>query len=1351
MQKFLPKFLTSLLLASIVFSFYTPLVTAAVIPTPTPSVATAPDPAITGIPDDSWVIDKEVTFVGKNAARSGLLLDWTLQDYKWASVSPGAQNPLISFWIIIRNIVYALFILFIIATAFILVTTRGRSLSAKRFLPRFIAIILLVTFSFALIQFLYQITDGIQGFFLRTSQSVVCPPECISQKDLFFWSWKYEDFIGLRKIGDANNESAYISLILTKLSALTYYVMIGILIVRKVILWFFIIVSPIFPLLLLYYPVRNTAKIWIGEFFRWLFYAPLFAVFLAGLVSLWKQNIPMRFLQTGGENVYPTAVNILLAGPQQSAAFNNSVNLTDTYALYLVALLMLWVVIILPFILLQIFLDYLSKLSLNEAPGLSQILTMINKRFPPSPSPIAPVPTGPTTTGLARALPFRNRFQMPKETGLARQIPTATSVPAQVTRTQSLSNNAEVLKMTNIAVPTMRDIAKFESARLQKDTDKLREITMMRENLEKIANPSIITNSTDKEKFSQIRDSLIKERDQGNQVATSILKAAESLTKSSSEVSTQASKESSTLKEILSSIARPEIINSLEKEKYVELREHIEKESQKGNSVASSVLTVASSVSQLTTSSSASDTTTVKEIVRQLAMPSSLSNAQNREQLTNLKDQLIKEKDSNILAKEVLSTIEKVTSSATKEEKEQQITILKEKLLQEANKGDDLALSLLRLVQKESAGEDIEKLKERLTKAKEQGDPLATTLLDLMAQKEAQKNASPATASRPTSLPTTNRIQQVSLDDYEAVKDMWVDNYQNLDVPQSLGEDMTRDQWIIGDMAQIEDTINLLSSSDQESIDKGMEEVSNILPFLLIGGFSQSEITAYLKAKLEAGKEALRLVKLTQSEEDDTLLEVRKTAQDVSSKTMTTTTHASIPTPSVNSNAADNDEDTHVEKNSAPQNITINVFNDADNSKILSLANISIPKMVEIANYEAMQRSGGSNDTAKSILNTVSGLANPNAITDPAKRSEAASLRELLIKESNNGNILAGSIMAASGVVDKEKAGVTDEDTGRILTLIKKLFDPTLVLSPVEREKYIDLKKKIEEQAGTGQPLASSFMQAIKRMAQDYVFGVHALFEELKSPDNIKDPLRKESMTQIREILLQEQKSGNSVAESIIKSSDQAVTIDTITSIKTSLLEEKEKGDPLAGKILDEFPAIPAIDIISARNIKKLIDTAILNKDPLAVFIKTFLLRKEDISGGNILLPESNKIQQVSFDDYEAVKKLWIEYYKNTDSKENMSELLSTDEKVVTDAINLLAAPDKKDIELGMEKVASILPFLLIGGFSQAEVVSYLKAKLEAIKTVKDELSSSTEEVEINKSNMSKGNAKTAEQEIEEK
>src|SRR3989344_2345134 len=479
--------------------------------------------------DGTWVQDPEVTFVGKVAARSGEFLDWTLANYNWSSVSSGGGNPLAAFWVTIRNIVYAFFTLFVLISAFVIIVTRGRNITVMKFIPRFIMILLLVTFSFALIQFIYQITDAIQGFFLK---SPTFAGQIISQKDLLFVGFKYEDFQGYRKFGAEFDESVFVSLLLIKLTALTYYVMTGILILRKIILWFFIVISPIFPLLLLYSPIRNTAKIWMGEFFRWLLYAPIFAIFLSGLVHLWSSStsaisgIPLNFI-FNGDQVYPTAISILLGGPGQIVSLTNSVNNRDTFALYVIALLMLWVVIILPFLLLQIFLDFLHDFSFGESTIIKQLIaggsSLVGRgtgggQLPPPPS-VQP-------EGLARPLPF-----MPAKISIPQIQATEAIINAQAASIRGAQMSSDILRLGNLSIPTMRDIAKYETSLLSSDIGKHQDIARLHETLEGIANPRQVTVPTQRERYNLLQEKLKQEAQRGDPLATSILSAANAVTK----------------------------------------------------------------------------------------------------------------------------------------------------------------------------------------------------------------------------------------------------------------------------------------------------------------------------------------------------------------------------------------------------------------------------------------------------------------------------------------------------------------------------------------------------------------------------------------------------------------------------------------------------------------------------------------------------------------------------------------------------------------------------------------------------------------------------------------------------
>ncbi len=922
---------------------------------PTLSYAVDAPPSLgVGTPaDGQWIIDPEVTFIGKNAARAGHFLDWTLRNYNWVCVKrvvdpnnnqafqcDDSKNPIQTYWsLIMVYIVVPLLFIVLLGSAVVIIITRGRGLSVMRFIPRFVAVIVLIVFSYAIVQFFFQFADVIQGFFLRIGNNP-CPPECISQKELLYVGWNYEKFVGLRRVGDLYAESAFTSLLLTKLTALTYFVMVFILLIRKIILWFFIIVSPVFPILLMYSVTRNTGKIWIGEFFRWLLYAPIFAIFLKGLVFLWINHIPL-FFDNPGKNqadkiIYPTAANILLGGPKEAVTPNNSVNLTETFALYVVALIMLWTVILLPWILLQIFLEYAANVNTDNTAVMRTMVNMIAKQPSSAPGGGSPSPVV-GAAGLALSLPFSKKFSIPQSlkspAGSAKQIPISTATAMPVSKSNVSQVHAQTLAVSNLSLPTMKDIARFETKLLSRNKDQKQEVHSMMDTLQKIAKPANVTNQAERERFTGIREKLVKQKDQGNVLASSILNAALTVTvnaeksKAQSQVARKATTEQ--VKGVLGQIANPASATSVvDRQKMSRLNEALQRESTEHNSqIASTVLgvnnntstqevekireqllqakeqsnSVASAVSSVIATSNASSTQEVQTVLQQIAHPESVVNSADRENFVQLKETLVKEskENNNQLATSILS-ISSQTSRVDVEKVQQVLTQAREsevasavistvsktveqsnptaapiehmtsvlqgianpssatsvidsakytelhKSLQDASRGgNQLATSLLTV----GAGTPVEQiaaLEAKLKEAKSQGVPFAAKIADLAA-------VGPAAG-----VPAVNNVQTVSKQDYEEVKKTWKENYSNSDVPEGIAG--TRTEWIKDDIAKINETIGLLSSGDQEKVTQGLDNVSDILPALMVGGFSQNEIVSYLKAKLEAANEVQQAV-----------------------------------------------------------------------------------------------------------------------------------------------------------------------------------------------------------------------------------------------------------------------------------------------------------------------------------------------------------------------------------------------------------------------------------------------------------------------------------------------------------
>ncbi len=459
---------------------------------------------------ENWKPDSEVTLVGKGSVRAKEFLNWTLnpQNANWVFLTPGtgSLDQIAQFWGLIRNIAYFLTLIVVLSTAFLIITSRGRNFNARRQVFVIAGVFLLITFSFAIIGFIYGLSDTLQNFFLRLPNK-----NGISSQDLLNVAFPYDTFLGFRRSGMENDEATIVSLVLLRATAITYYVMAGVLILRKIILWFFIILSPIWVLLLPFPLVRNTAKIWVGEFFRWLFYGPLFAVLLAGLVMMWKSGIPLNFTtQPEGTVVYPTAINILLGGPGIALTSANNLNNVDTYAKYLIALLMLWVVIALPFVLLRIFRDALASFFKDDNLFLQKAFAGLYPflgRPATSVLPPPPVPSG--AAGLA--------LRRPMETASANQI----NISAQVANINTLPQvkTSDIVKYAGLSIPRIQDIAKLE---MQRGT-----ITQNQALLKNIAAPTSITNIHERSRFSSIQQELLSRAKRGDVNATTILTAAE--------------------------------------------------------------------------------------------------------------------------------------------------------------------------------------------------------------------------------------------------------------------------------------------------------------------------------------------------------------------------------------------------------------------------------------------------------------------------------------------------------------------------------------------------------------------------------------------------------------------------------------------------------------------------------------------------------------------------------------------------------------------------------------------------------------------------------------------------------
>jgi len=476
-----------------------------------------------------WVYpDPEVTEVGRNAERARQLLFWFF-------TTPSLDNspPIRAMWAVSRNIVLGLFVLMVvfIGVALILSRTRGSigevfsGIASPLYGARLPSILIkvaaylgFVVFSYVVVLGLIQIGDILMRFFIEKVGganlfNVTLNPENIKNIEA-----NYTKFIGARENSLENMESVNTNLFLVRLTAVTYNVMFIALVLRKIILWFLLIVSPFLALLMPFVFIRNIGWIWIGVFFQWLFYGPLLAVFLAGLVRIWEFGIPFAFdwvldpkgIGRRGDcqgTPFKTATNLLYGGPAQTLGVCNSANYVDTYAEYLISLIMLWTVILLPWLLLRIFRDYCCDAFRSQESAVMALYNKLSGGLPPPPSP----PPVKPTPAAEFALPFRAKAPV------AAEIPQllTTAQVAQIARAET----KEILRAMNLEVASIRDVATLEM-NLQKQRT-------AQQTLSQLSKPTEVAAVAERRKFSTLRQELVSRAVKGDVEAQRTLAAAE--------------------------------------------------------------------------------------------------------------------------------------------------------------------------------------------------------------------------------------------------------------------------------------------------------------------------------------------------------------------------------------------------------------------------------------------------------------------------------------------------------------------------------------------------------------------------------------------------------------------------------------------------------------------------------------------------------------------------------------------------------------------------------------------------------------------------------------------------------
>ena len=100
---------------------------------------------------------------------------------------------------------------------------------------------------------------------------------------------------------------------------------------------------------------------------------------------------------------------------------------------------------------------------------------------------------------------------------------------------------------------------------------------------------------------------------------------------------------------------------------------------------------------------------------------------------------------------------------------------------------------------------------------------------------------------------TEEEQTQITADDYEEIKNMWIRYYREAPIPIDQGFN-SRAEWVRSELRTLMDVTRLLNSSNKDEQKQGLSKYDYLVPLMLYGGFNYPDTVKYLIARKDAAE-----------------------------------------------------------------------------------------------------------------------------------------------------------------------------------------------------------------------------------------------------------------------------------------------------------------------------------------------------------------------------------------------------------------------------------------------------------------------------------------------------------------
>jgi|GEM_PF-795584 len=1181
--------------------------------------------------------------------------------------------------------------------------------------------LLYVAFSSAIVFILIQFSEIMMRFFFDN----------LGGKDLFniyfvnpgnggilgATEQSYKSFIGCRDLNIRVQEGIDTEVFLLKMTNVSYYVMGVMLLLRKILLWFMLFVAPFLALLMPFVLIRNTGWIWIGVFFQWLFYGPLVALFLGAMAKIWSEGIPFSFdfSRTGNVDgyVYPTGMNIVYGGPAQRVAglvnrpigaLNNG-SYVDTFAEYILTLIMLWAVTFFPWWLLRIFRDYCCE----GIYAMKNILLALYDSMRGGPSK-GPSPSHPPT------LPsLKIDTKTPTNRNVNINIQSLNQIKKTLTKDLTRSMNLQATRIT--------DIARVETNKQMNQ--------MVNKNLALISNPVKAKIPAERQQFMNLRSELFNRAIKNDSVAQAILSSTSTTTTEKSKIRESLirsmSQTASVSQVVATEVHIPQeafskITNSYTT-KISNNTQAVQRLAKSANTNTTAVTNILNTYNKYTSqpattviSTIARETNTSENTVKHVLHDAGLMSAQSRfVQGIAATQKLTKEQVSKVL-QSVQSSVLHDTSVAERASSETQISkehvqsLIKEIFIPAAT---DSTL-ITTIAKKSSTTPQAVKsiMNAYATNSNTSAKEVVQTISS--ATKLDQNTVSTVLAEASTQMQHYSRLQQtaqkvgiqaekaklVIQSAINATVEMAVSakpmvtiiNATATPSPQitsqsiqTIFKTISQNAVATSDIAQTTNTTqqqvqNVLESYAQHIDEPSSKALSSI-------AHQTNMLVSQVKDIINATSSTVQ--SLPQLKEN--IVKESKVDQQTTEKIMQSLPHSFETTKT--SQIAGAAPTTNTPVTNTPQSSQTIKERIVPASSTRTKAPITPDMVIRIFQQIAQEPSVVSNIAQQTQVSQEQ-VKNVLQAFNTHISENATQLTNSVAESSNLSVQQVQNIMSATSQIVQQSPAITNSIATKTNTSAATLQQIVNAVPQAMTATTPDSNSTIQEVAQTSQTNEATSQQIIQSLMHTAVQN-KSFVENLAEEHNLKSQ-------QIKNILTTYSQNISKPTEVLIQTINQSsgVPKEQVRSIILSLTSSVLASNEIIGQVA-QAEGMNEADVSSV--MEKQLEVA---SEPKKHIEKT------------ISIPKT-----ISLEDYEEVKEMWTKHFE--EGEVPISETIKSrrdwiDQEIIyiTNTLNKILSPDEKLQQEGLDELGYLLPIFLINNLKGDELIVYLKAKLEAAKLV---------------------------------